>query len=149
MRGYIRRRIWFLATTTGKKMMEKKMLAGTLCGLFYAGLLTVFTLLVFFAAVPFQNLWHVPVAACMVAEPRLQMMYPFVTFWWLEQWRYLLLALVVLVGLLGIVAAVTAAVQLFLQNSYFRLRYWVFFYGGISAWLCADGKCVGSYPGII
>lgn len=72
-----------------------------------------------FAAVPFQNLWHVPVAACMVAEPRLQMMYPFVTFWWLEQWRYLLLALVVLVGLLGIVAAVTAAVQLFLQNSYF------------------------------
>ena len=108
-----------LATTTGKKMMEKKMLAGTLCGLFYAGLLTVFTLLVFFAAVPFQNLWHVPVAACMVAEPRLQMMYPFVTFWWLEQWRYLLLALVVLVGLLGIVAAVTAAVQLFLQNSYF------------------------------
>ena len=98
-----------LATTTGKKMMEKKMLAGTLCGLFYAGLLTVFTLLVFFAAVPFQNLWHVPVAACMVAEPRLQMMYPFVTFWWLEQWRYLLLALVVLVGLLGIVAAVTAA----------------------------------------
>ena len=24
-----------LATTTGKKMMEKKMLAGTLCGLFY------------------------------------------------------------------------------------------------------------------
>lgn len=93
--------------------------AGTLCGLFYAGLLTVFTLLVFFAAVPFQNLWHVPVAACMVAEPRLQMMYPFVTFWWLEQWRYLLLALVVLVGLLGIVAAVTAAVQLFLQNSYF------------------------------
>ena len=96
-----------LATTTGKKMMEKKMLAGTLCGLFYAGLLTVFTLLVFFAAVPFQNLWHVPVAACMVAEPRLQMMYPFVTFWWLEQWRYLLLALVVLVGLLGIVAAVT------------------------------------------
>ena len=32
-----------LATTTGKKMMEKKMLAGTLCGLFYAGLLTVFT----------------------------------------------------------------------------------------------------------
>jgi hypothetical protein len=52
-----------LATTTGKKMMEKKMLAGTLCGLFYAGLLTVFTLLVFFAAVPFQNLWHVPVAA--------------------------------------------------------------------------------------
>ena len=25
-----------LATTTGKKMMEKKMLAGTLCGLFYA-----------------------------------------------------------------------------------------------------------------
>ena len=108
-----------LATTTGKKMMEKKMLAGTLCGLFYAGLLTVFTLLVFFAAVPFQNLWHVPVAACMVAEPRLQMMYPFVTFWRLEQWRYLLLALVVLVGLLGIVAAVTAAVQLFLQNSYF------------------------------
>lgn len=108
-----------LATTTGKKMMEKKMLAGTLCGLFYAGLLTAFTLLVFFAAVPFQNLWHVPVAACMVAEPRLQMMYPFVTFWRLEQWRYLLLALVVLVGLLGIVAAVTAAVQLFLQNSYF------------------------------
>lgn len=72
-----------------------------------------------FAAVPFQNLWHVPVAACMVAEPRLQMMYPFVTFWRLEQWRYSLLALVVLVGLLGIIAAVTAAVQLFLQNSYF------------------------------
>ena len=40
-----------LATTTGKKMMEKKMLAGTLCGLFYAGLLTVFTLMVSFAAV--------------------------------------------------------------------------------------------------
>ena len=93
--------------------------AGALCGLFYAGLLTAFTLLVFFAAVPFQNLWHVPVAACMAAEPRLQMMYPFVTFWRLEQWRYLLLALVVLVGLLGIIAAVTAAVQLFLQNSYF------------------------------
>jgi hypothetical protein len=49
----------------------------------------------------------------------LQMMYPFVTFWRLEQWRYLLLALVVLVGLLGIIAVVTAAVQLFLQNSYF------------------------------
>ena len=79
MRGYKTQDL-VLATTTGKKMMEKKMLAGTLCGLFYAGLLTVFTLLVFFAAVPFQNLWHVPVAACMVAEPRLQMMYPFVTF---------------------------------------------------------------------
>ena len=98
-----------LATTTGKKMMEKKMLAGTLCGLFYAGLLTVFTLLVFFAAVPFQNLWHVPVAACMVAEPRLQMMYPFVTFWWLEQWRYLLLAGL---GLLFMGAYLLAYVQM-------------------------------------
>ena len=44
-----------LATTTGKKMMEKKMLAGTLCGLFYAGLLTVFYPLGFFAAVPFSE----------------------------------------------------------------------------------------------
>lgn len=54
-----------------------------------------------------------------------------------------LLALVVLVGLLGIVAAVTAAVQLFLQNSYFSFAVLgLLFYGGISAWLCADGKCV-------
>mgnify|MGYP004731717055 CR=1 FL=1 len=53
----------------------------------------------------------IPASMVMVAEPRLQMMYPFVTFWRLEQWRYSLLALVVLVGLLGIIAAVTAAVQ--------------------------------------
>lgn len=44
-----------LATTTGKKMMEKKMLAGTLCGLFYAGLLTVFTLLVFLQRFRFRT----------------------------------------------------------------------------------------------
>ena len=48
--------------------------AGALCGLFYAGLLTAFTLLVFFAAVPFQNLWHVPVAACMAADDSLEYM---------------------------------------------------------------------------
>lgn len=44
-----------LATTTGKKMMEKKMLAGTLCGLFYAGLLTAFTLLVFLQRFRFRT----------------------------------------------------------------------------------------------
>ncbi len=139
-----------LATTTGKKMMEKKMLAGTLCGLFYAGLLTVFTLLVFFAAVPFQNLWHVPVAACMVAEPRLQMMYPFVTFWWLEQWRYLFACAG---GACGTAwdrcGCYCRSAVVFTEQLFFVCGIGSSFYGGISACLCADGKCVGSYPGII
>lgn len=53
-----------------------------------------------------------------------------------------LLALVVLVGLLGIIAVVTAAVQLFLQNSYFRLRYWVFFlWGHICLPMCRWEMC--------
>ena len=140
-----------LATTTGKKMMEKKMLAGTLCGLFYAGLLTVFTLLVFFgsgsvsepvacsgggmhgcraAAADDVSVCHVLAAGAVALI--------FCLRWWC------------LWDCLGSLRLLLPQCSCFLQNSYFSFAVLgLRFYGGISACLCADGKCVGSYPGII
>lgn len=134
-----------LATTTGKKMMEKKMLAGALCGLFYAGLLTAFTLLVFFAAVPFQNLWHVPVAACMAADD--------VSVCHVLAAGAVALSFACAGGACGTAwdhcGCYRRSAVVFTEQLFFVCGIGSSFYGGISACLCADGKCVGSYPGII
>ena len=134
-----------LATTTGKKMMEKKMLAGTLCGLFYAGLLTVFTLLVFFAepvacsgggmygcraaAADDVSVCHVLVAGAVA------------------------LSFACAGGACGTAwdrcGCYCRSAVVFTEQLFFVCGIGSSFYGGISACLCADGKCVGSYPGII
>ena len=119
------------------------MLAGTLCGLFMQDCLQCLPSWYFFAAVPFQNLWHVPVAACMVAEPRLQMMYPFVTFWWLEQWRYLFACAG---GACGTAwdrcGCYCRSAVVFTEQVIFRLRYWVFFlWGHICLPMCRWEMC--------
>lgn len=108
-----------IATAWGKGCMRVKLLAGVLCGIFYSLCLVGITLWCFFSCASFQGLWKVPVAACMVAEPRNQIMYPFVTFFRITERRYLLLSILVLVGCLLLVAGLAAALQYLLQNSYY------------------------------
>ena len=79
-----------IATVAGKECMRYKILAGVLCGLFYVLCLLIVTMGCFFNFLPFQKLWKVPVASCMVAEARNQMMYPFVTFFRMTEQQYLL-----------------------------------------------------------
>lgn len=138
-----------LATTTGKKMMEKKMLAGTLCGLFYAGLLTVFTLLVFCGGSVSE-----PVACsgggmhgCRAAAADD-----------VSVCHVLAAGAVALFFACAGGACGTAwdhcgcycrSAVVFTEQLFFVCGIGSSFYGGISACLCADGKCVGSYPGIL
>ena len=79
-----------ITTVAGKECMRYKILAGVLCGLFYVLCLLIVTMGCFFNFLPFQKLWKVPVASCMVAEARNQMMYPFVTFFRMTEQQYLL-----------------------------------------------------------
>lgn len=110
--------------------------AGALCGLFYAGLLTAFTLLVFFAAVPFQNLWHVPVAACMAADD--------VSVCHVLAAGAVALSFACAGGACGTAwdhcGCYRRSAVVFTEQLFFVCGIGSSFYGGISACLCADGK---------
>jgi hypothetical protein len=107
-----------IATKTGKHIMRTKALMGIAGGMMYGFLLMAGTLSFFFWEVPFSKLWNVPVASELAAETRNLLLYPFITFWRLSEIKYLMLSIAVSIGLLLIAAAISIALQLWLQNSY-------------------------------
>ncbi|MCI6244077.1 MAG: hypothetical protein MR646_12515 [Agathobacter sp.] len=108
-----------IATVAGKECMRYKILAGVLCGLFYDLCLLIVTMGCVFYFLPFRKLWKVPVASCMVAEARDQIMYPFITFFRMTEQQYLFFSMIVLIGIMLLVAGLAASLQYLLQNSYF------------------------------
>lgn len=108
-----------LSTKTGKNVMKSKIFMGTVSALIFSSLLVLVSFIEFFQFVPFREIWRVPVAASVVAEPRLNMMYPFVTFTKMTEGQYLLFSCLVYLGIVLLTVGVTIAVQLFVQNSYF------------------------------
>jgi hypothetical protein len=107
-----------ITTKTGKRIMRTKALMGIAGGMMYGALLMVGTLSFFFWNVPFSKLWNVPVASELAAEMRNLLLYPFITYWRLSEIKYLMLSIAVFIGILLVAAAISIALQLWLQNSY-------------------------------
>ncbi|MBQ3514050.1 MAG: hypothetical protein IJA32_09690 [Lachnospiraceae bacterium] len=108
-----------IATKIGKGVMQKKALAGLGSGFLFGGFLMAGTFFFFFQCVSFEGLWKVPVASSIMAEPRMQMIYPFITFWKLTEGEYFLCSIIVLLLVVLLAGGITIALQLLLQNSYF------------------------------
>lgn len=84
-----------LVTESGKRVMGLKMAAGIFGAILYSSLLMIVSYGYFVWKLPLRGLMHVPVSACMVAEARNSMVYPFVTFWNLSIGQYLVLNIIV------------------------------------------------------
>lgn len=120
-----------IATKVGKKSMKKKAFIGCLFGLFYSGLLMLGTYLYFFLHISFQGLWKVPIASSIMAEKQGLLFYPFITFWKLTEIQYFILNILTSIGFLVLIAGITIALQLLLQNSYFTFLVESLFYMGL------------------
>lgn len=113
-----RTRTLVITTRIGKKVMRSKALMGLLGGLLYSFLLMAGTFGYFFWNVSFAGLWNVPVSSTISAESRGAIFYPFVTFWRLSEAQYFLLVILISIGILLIVAVLSIALQMLIQNSY-------------------------------
>lgn len=107
-----------LVTRSGKHTMHLKMLGGILGGLVYSAFLLLASYGWFLSKLPLKSLWDVPVSACMMAEARNSMLYPFVTFWNLNLLQYLLLTIVVFAGIALLAGVLAGAGWYYLKNSY-------------------------------
>lgn len=108
-----------IASKTGKGIMWKKALAGLGSGFLLSIILMAGTFFFFFQCVSFEGLWEVPMASTIMAEPRMQLLYPFITFWSLNEGEYFICVIVVLSLVALLAGGITISLQLLLQNSYF------------------------------
>ena len=107
-----------LVTRSGKHTMHLKMLGGMFGGLVYSAFLLLASYGWFLYKLPLKGLWDVPVSACMMAEARNSMLYPFVTFWNLSLFQYLILTIVVFTGIALLAGVLAGAGWYCLKNSY-------------------------------
>ncbi|MBR1740563.1 MAG: hypothetical protein IJ733_01585 [Lachnospiraceae bacterium] len=107
-----------IPTQTGKGVMKIKAVVGLCYGFFLSMLLFLGTVLYFLYQVPFRGLWNVPVSSKVMAEPRIQMLYPFITFFRCTMMQYFFLSMLVTFLLVCIVAGLAVGFQLLIQNSY-------------------------------
>lgn len=107
-----------LVTKIGKQLMQLKAAGGILGGIFYSSLLMLASYGYFLWKLPLKGLMNVPVSACMVAEARMKMFYPFVTFWNVNIAQYLLLTVLVFLIVTILAGLLAVAVWYLIKNSY-------------------------------
>lgn len=107
-----------LVTESGKRVMGLKMAAGIFGAILYSSLLMIVSYGYFVWKLPLRGLMHVPVSACMVAEARNSMVYPFVTFWNLSIGQYLVLNIIVFLCAVILTGILGAAVWYLIKNGY-------------------------------
>lgn len=99
----------------GRQLVWQKGFASLLGSLILLLILFGVTLGVYFTINDYSAVWHVPVSSVFNWETNL----PYITWWKLPLWKYLLLVLLILTVVLGIISLLTFIISIFVRNTYF------------------------------
>ena len=102
------------ATKKGRHLMINKLIACLLVTLVILVPLFGLSLFMFFTVYDYSGLWQTNIASGLNWEYQL----PYITWWPIEFWQYLLLAIAILVGILLIISCLTFSLSTFIKNSY-------------------------------
>lgn len=102
-------------TKKGRNLIWHKFLASLSVSLLAFVLLVGFSLGVFFIVYDFSNVWNAPVSSALNWEYKL----PYITWWPLTIWQFLVLAILIELFVVLIVSILTFAISLYVRNSYF------------------------------
>lgn len=103
------------ATKKGRHLMRNKLAASLLSTLLMLLPLFGLSLLTIFTVYDYSVLWKTLISSGLNWEYK----WPYITWWPVELWKYLLLTIVILVVTLLIISILTFCVSIFVKNSYF------------------------------
>lgn len=102
-------------TKKGRSLIWHKFLASLSVSFLAFVLLAGFSLSVFFMVYDFSSVWNTPVSSGLNWEYKL----PYITWWPLTVWQFLVLAILTELFVVLIVSILTFAISLYVKNSYF------------------------------
>ena len=102
-------------TKKGRSLIRHKFSAAMGVSFLAFVLLAGFSLGIFFLTYDYSSVWQTPISSGLNWEYQL----PYITWWPLTVWQYLLLALLTELVVVLIVAMLTFAISLYVKNSYF------------------------------
>ncbi|MBE5957504.1 MAG: hypothetical protein E7254_01395 [Lachnospiraceae bacterium] len=108
-----------LASKRGRKVAIDKAVAGIMVGIIDSMLLMTLTYVYYFINVPYKNLWNTAVSAVVMAESRMQMTYPFITFWDMTERKYFIATVIVMILFIIAVGLCSVGIWFIFENSYF------------------------------
>ncbi len=103
------------ATKKGRKLIWYKGFASLVCSLMVIAVLFGVTLGTYFTVYDYSTMWQIDISSGMNWEYT----FPYITWWSISLWQYLLLAVVILTFVLIIVMLLTFTISVFVKNSYF------------------------------
>lgn len=113
-------------TKKGRSLIWHKFLAALSVSFFSFMLLAGVSLGIFFITYDYSNVWQAPISSGLNWEYKL----PYITWWPINVWQYLLLAILIELAVVLIVASLAFAISLYVKNSYFT---WILCISGLIA----------------
>ena len=113
-------------TKKGRSLIWHKLSAALTVSFLSFMLLAGISLGIFFMTYDYSNIWQVPISSGLNWEYKL----PYITWWPINVWQYLLLAILVEFAVVMIVAILAFAMSLYVKNSYFT---WILCIAGLIA----------------
>lgn len=113
-------------TKKGRSLIWNKLSAALSVSFFSFMLLAGVSLGIFFMTYDYSNMWQAPISSGLNWEYKL----PYITWWPINVWQYLLLAILIELVVVLIVASLAFAMSLYVKNSYFT---WILCISGLIA----------------
>lgn len=102
------------AAKKGRQLMINKLVASLFATLIVLVPLFGLALAIFFTVYDYSGLWQTNISSGFNWEYQL----PYITWWPIEFWQYLILTIVILTGILLIISGLTFSLSTFIRNSY-------------------------------
>lgn len=103
------------ATKIGRRLIWHKRMASLVCSLIIIGILFGVSLATYFVVNDYSAVWQTYISSGLNWESNL----PYITWWAIPLWQYLLLVISILIVVLLIISMLTFAISVFVKNSYF------------------------------
>ena len=103
------------STKNGRKLIWHKFFASMIGSLFVILVLFGLTLLSYFMVYDYSAVWQTPISSGFNWEYKL----PYITWWEIPLWQYLIFAIGILSSVLLMVSLLTFSISVFLKNTYF------------------------------
>lgn len=103
------------ATKKGRKLIWHKGAASLIGSLIMIAVLFGGTLATYFTVYDYSAVWQIPITSGMNWEYNL----PYITWWKIELWQFLLLVIAIIIVVLIIVVLLTFTISIYVKNSYF------------------------------
>ncbi|MGG0663222.1 hypothetical protein ABE042_03830 [Viridibacillus arvi] len=103
------------ATKIGRRLIWHKRMASLVCSLIVIGILFGLSLATYFVVNDYSAVWQTYISSGLNWESNL----PYITWWAIPLWQYLLLVISILIVVLLIISMMTFAISVFVKNSYF------------------------------